>query len=320
MHGNPPVRSAAPLPPAAPRFTIVTPSFQQASFIAETIDSVLAQEGVTVDYSVRDGGSKDGTVEILARYGERLRWVSEPDGGQAAAINAGFRAGTGEIFGWLNSDDVLLPGALREVDRYFSDHPEVDLVYGGAVHIDEQGRELAAYRTQEFSFDRLLRTCFISQPAAFFRAEVFRRFGPLDETLHYSMDYEYWLRIAKSGGRLAHHPGTWAKTRLHSGAKTIAQRLPAHGEILRMLSRYTGRIPSGWARSYATYWAGAKTGLVVERDCLAPLGQQFHAALQARSREAFGLGALHAGVALAAVGAARIGVILRYHPWFLRFR
>lgn len=298
----------------APRFTIVTPSLQQAPFIAETIESVLAQEGVTIDYAVRDGGSTDGTVEILARYGDRVRWVSAPDGGLAAAINAGFRAGAGEILGWLNSDDLLLPGALREVDRFFADHPDVDLVYGGAIHIDEQGRELGAYRTQEFSFERLLRTCFISQPAAFFRAEVFRRLGPLDESLHYSMDYEYWLRLARSGGRLARHSGTWAKTRLHAAAKTVAQRLPAHREILRVLGRYTGRIPTGWARAYATYWAGAKTGLVFERDCLAPLAPQFRAALRARARESFGLGVLHAGIALAALGAARLGVLLRCQP------
>ena len=188
------------------RFTIVTPSFNQAAFIERTILSVLAQQpAVDVEYWVLDGGSTDGTVDILRRYEDRLRWTSGRDGGQSAAINEGFRRATGVFLAWLNSDDVYEAGALAAVAEAHRQTPFA-WAFGNCRIVDESDREIrrpiTAYKTHQsrrYSFRRLLRRDFIPQPAAFFTREAFARVGELDANLHYSMDYDYWLRLGRQG-------------------------------------------------------------------------------------------------------------------------
>ena len=172
-----------------PLVSIVTPSYDQSRYIEDTIRSVLTQDYPNLEYLVLDGGSTDGTVEILKKYEERLRWISEKDRGQADAINKGFQLAKGDILGWLNSDDTYLQGTIRKVVQYFETHPDVGMVYGEGYHVDAQGHRLGRYPTEPFDAQRLQETCFICQPTVFLRAEVFREVGPLDISLLYSPDY-----------------------------------------------------------------------------------------------------------------------------------
>lgn len=205
-----------------PTFSIITPSYNQAPYIEATIQSVMAQDYPHLEYLVIDGGSTDGTIDLLRQYESHLRWVSEPDKGQADAINKGFRQSTGEIVTWLNSDDLYLPGALHHVAHFFSQQPEVDVVYGDYYLVDQSGCLLATRREISFNYDILLYGLnYISQPATFFRRRVFDRVGYLDDALHYGLDWEYWLRIASHGGRFAHIPHYLAAARWHAKAKTL---------------------------------------------------------------------------------------------------
>jgi glycosyltransferase involved in cell wall biosynthesis len=222
--------------------SIVTPSLNQGRFLRRTIESVLAQGHPRIEHIVRDGGSTDGSREILASYAGRIRWVSEPDAGQSAALNRGFAEARGEIFAYLNSDDVLRPGAVEAVVEHFRRNPTCDLVYGDADYIDEEDRVIGAYPTAAYSFDRLAEENLVCQPAAFWRARLARRVGPFNEALRYAMDYEYWLRVAEAGGRIEYLPRTLAASRLHPGAKTLAERRQVLREIFAVCDAQLGRV------------------------------------------------------------------------------
>lgn len=209
-----------------PRVSIITPSFNQGAFIEETIRSVLAQDYPDLEYWVIDGGSTDGTLEILKRYEGRLRWISELDSGQANAINKGLRLASGEILAYLNSDDLYLPGALRRVGEYFAAHPEAAWLTGRCRTVDANQQETRRLITRYKNFWLRLRSYralqvlnYISQPATFWRRSAFEASGLLDESLHYTMDYDYWLRL---GGRYRLHvlPQELAVFRLHERSKS----------------------------------------------------------------------------------------------------
>ncbi len=234
-----------------PAVSIVTPSFNQARFLDRTIQSVLGQDYPHIDYVVIDGGSTDGSVDILRRYGDRLRWRSGPDRGQSDAINRGFAGCDGTIHAYLNSDDVLRPGAIRTVVEHFRRHPDWDLVYGKALHIDADDQVLGDYPTAAFDRARLLENCFICQPAAFWRAGLARRVGPFDAAMHYAMDLDYWLRAANAGGRLAHVPEVLACSRVYAETKTLSARECVYREILQTCRRHAGQ--AGFSQ-YLAYW------------------------------------------------------------------
>lgn len=221
------------------KFSIVTPSFNQAEYIEETIQSIHAQGYPDLEHLVIDGGSTDGTLEILKRSEHGLHWISEPDEGQANAINKGFKRATGDIIAWLNSDDIYLPGTLRRVADFFARRPEVDVVYGDYYLIDHQGAVLLRKKEIPFDYNILLYGLdYISQPATFFRRHVLDRVGYLDETLHYGLDWEYWLRIAQAGLVFAHMPDYLAGARWHGQAKTLDAPPEMYAEHRAIRDRY----------------------------------------------------------------------------------
>jgi glycosyltransferase involved in cell wall biosynthesis len=232
--------------------SIITPSFNQGRFIERTIQSVIDQDlnGWSIEYIVIDGGSSDQTVEVLRKY-PHLRWISEPDGGQADAVNKGLRATSGEIVGWLNSDDVYRPVAIASVCEFFEKHPEVDVVFGEADYLDEIDNLIGRYPTHNFLLSRLEEDCFLCQPAVFFRRRVVDRFGELDARLHYALDYEYWLRLARGGASFAYMPEILAGSRLYPATKTRAGRMDSHLEVNSMLRRRLGHVPDRWIYNYA---------------------------------------------------------------------
>jgi glycosyltransferase involved in cell wall biosynthesis len=238
------------------KISIVTPSYNQGIFIERTLQSVAKQRDtlpahVELEHVVFDGGSNDTTVDVLKRHGDKMRWVSEKDRGQTDAVNKGIRATNGEIVGWLNSDDVYYDGALAGVLAYFEAHPEIDLVYGMADHIDQQDHAFESYPTEPWSFERLMQTCFICQPALFFRRRVFEQHGLLDESLNYCMDYEYWLRLGQAGVEFGYLERKLAGSRLYADNKTLGARVKVHAEINDMFKAKFGQVPRRWLANYA---------------------------------------------------------------------
>lgn len=225
-----------------PLVTIVTPSFNQGHFIRDTIESVLSQDYPNLEYLVFDGGSTDETQEVLRSYGSRLHWISEKDQGQADAVNKGFQQAKGEIFGWLNSDDTYLPGAIQKAVEFFQANPAISMVYGEAYIADAQGKIIERFHTEAFDYQRLAETCFIVQPTVFIRRHVFEVVGPLDVSLHCALDYEYWMRVGKRF-RVGCMPQLLATTRVHGAAKTVAKKQEAHQEIVSIVQRHYSLVP-----------------------------------------------------------------------------
>jgi glycosyltransferase involved in cell wall biosynthesis len=233
---------------ALPRISLVTPSLNQGKFIRATIESVLAQGYPDLEYFVQDGGSTDGTLEILREYVGRVPFVSEKDAGQADAINRGLSRATGEVLGYLNSDDVLLPGALAAVGGAFASDPDLAFVWGRAAYLDEAGNPVAPYLARPDAIERLADACFIAQPAAFFRRRVREDIGPFDVSLHHTMDYDYWLRIAARYpvSRTRFLDRELAGCRMHADAKTVAGWDRALDEIMGLVKRRTGYVSLWW--------------------------------------------------------------------------
>lgn len=187
------------------RISIVTPSYNQGGYIEQTIRSVISQEGdFELEYIVMDGGSTDGTIEILKKYEDKLKWFSGKDDGQSDAVNKGLRRATGDVVGWINSDDLYEPGAFSTVLALFEKAPNTKWVYGRCRIIDENNREIRRLITfyknillWRYSYNLLLAENYISQMTVFFRREILDTVGYLDTTEHRVMDYDYWLRIGK---------------------------------------------------------------------------------------------------------------------------
>jgi glycosyltransferase involved in cell wall biosynthesis len=219
-----------------PLVSIVTPSYNQAEYLELTLQSVLAQDYPAIEYLVVDGGSTDGSLEILHRYSDRLAWwVSEPDSGQAEAINKGMQRASGEIVGWLNSDDLLLPGAVRQAVRCFAERPESGMVFGDAITIDERGRPIRKLAFPDWQLVDLLSFRIICQPAVFIRREIFFRAGGMDQDYHYMLDHHLWVRIA-SLAPIRHVPKILAAARHHAGAKNVSQATGFGHESMRLLA------------------------------------------------------------------------------------
>ena len=224
-----------------PLVSIITPSFNQARYLESTIRSVLDQDYPNIEYIIVDGGSEDGSVEIIRRFSDRLAWwVSEKDRGQTDAINKGFAHAKGEILAWLNSDDTYQPHAIAEAVDCLRDRPEVGLVYGDANFIDENGRIIGRFPAAQTDYRRLRQGyVHIPQQASFWRADLWRKVGPLDPSFYFAMDYDLWVRLARLVP-LVYVPVIWANFRLHGDAKTVAADDRCWPEMLRVHRREGG--------------------------------------------------------------------------------
>ena len=221
--------------------SIVTPSYQQAKYLETTIFSVLEQDYTEIEYIIIDGGSTDGSREIIERYAHRLAyWVSEPDKGQTDAINKGFARARGDILAWLNSDDTYEPGAVSQAVALMKAHPEWGLLYGDANFIDENGKVRGKFPARQTDYRRLRQGyVHIPQQAAFFRADLWRRVGPLDPSFYFAMDYDLWVRLARIA-QVMYVSRHWANFRIHGDAKTIAADARCWPEMLRVHLRDGG--------------------------------------------------------------------------------
>lgn len=226
-----------------PLVTVVTPSYNQGQFLELTIKSVLGQDYPNLEYFVIDGDSTDKSVDILHQYANQLTyWVSEKDNGQSQAINKGLVRARGEFLGWLNSDDLLISGAIKLVVSIFLQNPDVDVVYGRLDRIDEQGLRVPTPHLSKDNivFDKsyALDECVVNQAGCFWRRSMMEKVGLLNENLHYSMDYEYWIRILLAGGKFKRLDDTLAQFRLSSGSKTVGQTAKMAHEGLKVINTY----------------------------------------------------------------------------------
>jgi len=205
-----------------PLVSIVTPSYNQAVFLEAAIKSVFDQKYPNLEYLLVDGKSTDGSVEIIKKYADRIAWwISEADRGQADAINKGLQHAHGEIIAWLNSDDLYLPGAFSTVVEYFQDHPQVGLVFGDLLAMDEKGEQINTLRYGDYSAQDLMAFRIIGQPAVFFRKDVLEKAGYLDLSYQYLLDHQLWIRMA-GVTTIQHIPQLLAAARYHAGAKNVA--------------------------------------------------------------------------------------------------
>jgi glycosyltransferase involved in cell wall biosynthesis len=225
-----------------PLVSVITPSFNQGVFIGETIDSVLGQDYPHLEYIIMDGGSKDTTLEVLRGYDEpRMTWISEPDRGMTHALNKGFHRSTGEIMGWLNSDDVYLTKSLvSEAVAYFEAHPEADLLYRDAIYTDAAGTATGR-KQQGKPFDIVNTISYLNsvpQPASFWRRSLWETLGDLREDLQFAMDGEYWIRAWANGASLHYLEGERATYRLHENSKTVSGTIKHWMERVKIAEEY----------------------------------------------------------------------------------
>src|SRR5215211_4778743 len=221
--------------------SIVTPSFNQDHYLEETIQSVLSQDYPHVEYMIVDGGSTDGTVNVIKKHKHRLAWwSSRRDQGQTDAINKGFARAQGDILAWINSDDTYEPGAVTAAVKYLQEHPEVGMVYGDCNYINGSGKVIGKFNSAQTSY-RLLRQGYthIPQQTMFFRADLWHQVGPLDPSFYFAMDYDLWTWIT-ARAQIKYIPQTWANFRLHIAGKTILADDRCWPEMIRVHYRDGG--------------------------------------------------------------------------------
>ncbi|NLG99315.1 MAG: glycosyltransferase [Chloroflexi bacterium] len=242
-----------------PRVTIITPSYNQAEFLEETILSVLSQNYPNLEYFIIDGGSTDGSPEIIRKYEDRLAWwVSERDRGQSDAVNKGFARATGEIIGWINSDDYFLPGAIHAAVQAMQEHPDCSIVFGDVLAINGSGEPINVMTFGDWSLDDLMQFKVIGQPSVFIRREALERAGYLDLSYHYLLDHELWLRVVQQGP-MYYYRQRWSAARYHAGAKNVSQTDKYGADAYRIIE-WMARQPQlseRFQRLKRRIWAGA---------------------------------------------------------------
>jgi glycosyltransferase involved in cell wall biosynthesis len=290
-----------------PLVSIITPSYNQAAFIEQTIKSVLDQDYPNIEYLVADGGSTDGSVEIIKRYAKRLTWwVSEKDKGQADAINKGFARAKGEFIAWVNSDDYYQPGAISAAVAALQANPDAGFVFGDVEVVDKDEHILNHLRYGTWTLADLMTFHIIGQPAVFMRRSVLEKAGYLDLNYHFLLDHQLWLRMGLQAG-MQYVPQLWAGAHYYEGCKNLSQAAEFGKEAYRIVDWMRGapefaekvawllpNIQAGaerinafylldageYARSFRSYWRGFLLAPdVIMPDwyrmayaCLAPLG------------------------------------------------
>lgn len=289
-----------------PLISIVTPSFNSGEFLEQALRSVAGQDYPYIEHIVIDGGSTDGTLEILRRYQPGVTWISEPDNGQANALNKGFAMARGDIVGWLNADDTYQPGALTAAAAYLQAHPTVDLVYGNFNLVDAAGHILHTHTTPPFSLAGLLQAAIIPQTSMFFRRVVIDDVGGVDEKLHYVLDWEFTLRIA-----LTHQTvrigEVWGNFRLAEGTKSVAQPEKFWPETARVLEKLDNAVDQVELKD-ACFMAHLLAGLEFARVGAVELARTYMV-------KAFGLGRTRHAAELASTLSQTA-----FRPWYSGFR
>jgi hypothetical protein len=215
--------------------SIVTPTYNQAAYLEQTLKSVLEQDYPRLEYLVIDGASTDGSVELIRKHANRLAfWSSEEDTGQAEAINKGLSRASGEIVAWLNSDDYYLPGAVTAAVSAFHKNPGVSMVYGDMLAVDEDGQIINQLKYRQLDLEDLLCFQIIGQPAVFIRRMALEQAGYLAADYHCMLDHQLWLRIAAQG-KIAHSDQIWSAARYHPAAKNRARATEFGREAFRIL-------------------------------------------------------------------------------------
>ena len=236
--------------------SIIMPSFNQAGFVAAAVQSVLSQDYGHLELIVVDGASSDGTQAWLAQQhavDARLRWVSEPDTGPAAALNKALQMARGTLVGWLNSDDLYTPGAVQRAVQALSCNPAWVMVYGHGLHIDASGQPLTPYPSvaPPPHMAQFANGCFICQPTVFFKRTMHVLLGPLDESLKTAFDFDYWLRAFSAfPGRIGFVDAVQAQSRLHANCITLRMRRTVILEGMALLARHLGHAPKEWQLTY----------------------------------------------------------------------
>jgi glycosyltransferase involved in cell wall biosynthesis len=251
-----------------PKISIITPSFNQGQYLEETILSVIEQKYSNLEYIIIDGGSTDNSVEVIKKYEKHISyWVSEKDSGQSEAINKGFKKATGEIIAWLNSDDLYCSNTLADIGKLFNDHQDATIIYGDVVNFSNSGKEL--YVVNQFEqFDFFSRVS-IHQPSVFWRRSVFKEIGLLNESLHYCMDYDFWMRLFFNY-RSVKANAVFSRFREHDHSKTNANPLSLYTEYQYIVSVFFNSISNNELKnrlvSYGIYFNRENNTYTLNRE------------------------------------------------------
>lgn len=253
------------LPANPPAISIVTPSLNQGKFLERTIRSVLDQQYPGLEYIVQDGGSTDGSVEVAERFASRMHhWESKPDAGQAAAINAGFKHAGGDIFAYLNADDILLPGSLATVAEHFARHPETEVVYGHRVLLDSDDNEVGRWLLPRHDDDVVGWVDFVPQETLFWRRRMWDAVGGVDESLSFAIDWDLILRFREAGAKFVRLPRFLGALRVHDDQKLDKMRDEGAREAEAIRRRVHGRAVTQ-AETLSNVWVYLVKHIVVDR-------------------------------------------------------
>lgn len=242
-----------------PLVSIITPSFNQAQYLEQTITSVLSQDYPTIEYLVVDGNSTDGSQTIIKKYEKEISWwISEPDSGQAEAINKGLKRAKGQIVAWLNSDDYYLPGAVAKVEAAFRKQPSSSIIYGDVLALSSKGVQINRLHYSQWKLVDLMKFKIIGQPSVFIRREVLDQTGFMDESFHYLLDLQLWLRLAYQAP-IQYLPETLSAAHFHKQSKNVAKAGAFGEEAYRIIAWMQTRpeFKSLYEKNKNKIWAGA---------------------------------------------------------------